>query len=909
MDLQNVVNKETPYIQTLEPSNANSDPLCRLFAASIDIHGFLLTERDLSTLLQGLCDRLVISGMFKAVWMLLPDETISYAITAESGLGDRLALVKEQLQKGSLPNCGRLALENNGICVVFPECNCGVCSDGQRKRKSRTIALGLQSGKQLYGFLALEAEPHILPNAEERALLEKTGTAIATTLARLFGGAERDKSFEELQISETRFKLALQATDAGLWDWNLQTGEMYTSPYQKEFLKNSGNGDDAQSWQTLIHPDDKKKVVSLLHDHLAGKTEDYQAEYRICDKDGTWRWFKDRGRVVEWGEKNLPLRMIGTHQDITEEKRKDVELAKATEKLHNTVRSERRFLQSVIDGAGDPVMVIDMEYNILLINSTAAKIMDVDPGKAPGQKCYRLFHQTDTPLCKKQCPCPVDAVSKEQGNIPPLEHHQLHGNNIKNTFELEVSPLYDQDGSLAGIIEVAHNIEDRLRIEEELRHSKARYFELAHHDALTGLPNRLLFHDRLKQSMIKARRKNSRVAVLFLDLDRFKQINDTLGHDVGDELLIEVADRLENLVRKSDTVARLGGDEFVCVLDDITNINDAATVGRKILVAMEQPITAGGRELYISTSIGLAFYPDDGDNLEGVLKCADTALYKAKDEGRANYQFYTADMNSRAHSLLQLETALRKARGEKRFIMHYQGQFDLKTGHLTGMEALIRWNHPEMGLMMPCDFIALAEEIGIIVSLGEWVVETVGEQIVSWQKEGLPVVPVAINISARQIQGNDFSKLVADVLEKTGLAPELLVIEITEGEVMHNLEASRAELLKISNMGVQIALDDFGTGSSSLASLKQLPIDRLKIDRSFIKDVCGDKDSAMIARAIIGLGRNLGMEIVAQGIERREEADFFRDNDCNFVQGFLYGHPLPASNVADMLLKNNGVKN
>ncbi len=880
------------------PRNSGDEPLCRLLAASMDIYAFLLAEQELTRLLQGLCDRLVIDGLFSAAWLFLTDESMSYAITAESGLGRRMAPLKEKLQQGALPRCGQSAMEA-GRCMVFPDCDCAVC--GASPQGGRTLAVGLKSGDTVSGFLALEALNDLRFNSEECGLLEKIALAVATTLGRLFGIAERDRNLEALRASENRFKLALQASDAGLWDWNLETGEMYTSDYQQELLDQGDPGDNARSWRTLIHPDDRDLVLARLQEHLAGRNEDYQVEYRIRDKNGGWRWFKDRGRVVDRADNGLPLRMIGTHQDITEEKHKDAELAAAREKLHETVRRERVFLQSVIDGAGDPVMVIDMEYNILLINSAAGKIMDVDPRTAPGGKCYTVFHGTREPLCKERCSCPVDKVRAGKGPVNPLVHPQFHGKEINNTYELDVSPLYGEDGEPTGIIEVARNVEDRLRIERELRKSRSRYFRLAHHDTLTGLPNRLLFQDRLKQAMIKARRKKTRVAVLFLDLDRFKQINDTLGHDVGDELLVEVARRLLHLVRKSDTVARLGGDEFVIILDDITNAADAATVGRKILAAMEQPVVAGGRELFISTSIGIAFFPDDADDMEGVLKCADTALYKAKDNGRAGFRFYEAAMNSRAHTLLRLETALRKARSDQRFVIHYQGMFDPLDGRLRAMEALLRWHHPELGMMLPYDFIALAEELGLMVSIGEWVVETVVRRLASWRKEDLHPVPTAVNLSARQLLDSDFARFTAKILKKYRLPPSFIEYEITEEALMRNLKPCRRQLEELRAMGIRITLDDFGAGSSSLASLNKLPIDRLKIDRSFIKDVTGNENSAMITRAVIGLGRNLGLEVAAKGVERPGEADFCRDCGCSMVQGFLFGRPLPAGDSADLL--------
>ncbi len=627
-------------------NQTSSTHTCTLLHASLAVHRLLLREQDLATLLQGICDRLVEKTDNRSAMLVLIDSEEGSVISAETGLGERFNQVMEQLRDSRLPQCAEACLaREDGAPVLCGQCNCGICGE-QGSDAGSAIAVAIRCQPTLVGFLVIELSGDVLPEQTELDLYQQLAESISQALHRLFSAEKARERERELKRVEERFELALYASRAGLWDWNIKTGEMYTSPDRKKMLKYDEEEDAGVSpLQGRIHPDDQDRVMEVLNEHLAGKTDEYRIEYRIKDRGGNWRWFLDRGRVVERDGQGMPVRMTGTHQDITSQKRQEETLSAVERQLHEAIDQERGFLQNVIDCATDPVMAIGTDYSILLMNRAAAKMLQVSPDlvSLESEKCYRFFFNRDKPCDDSRFPCPVREVLRQQQQVT-LVHQSYHGNDINNTYEIEASPLRDQDGNIYGIIEVARNITDRLRVERELRESQSRLYRLAHHDALTGLPNRLLFEDRLEQAILKARRNKTKVGILFLDLDRFKQINDTLGHDVGDELLIAVAGRLQKQCRQSDTVARLGGDEFVFILDNLRDRSGAEVVAKKIVAAMERPVRLNGHELHISTSIGIAIYPDDSEDIEGVIKRADMALYQAKEAGRNQYRLYSPEM-------------------------------------------------------------------------------------------------------------------------------------------------------------------------------------------------------------------------------------------------------------------------
>jgi diguanylate cyclase (GGDEF)-like protein len=436
--------------------------------------------------------------------------------------------------------------------------------------------------------------------------------------------------------------------------------------------------------------------------------------------------------------------------------------------------------------------------------------------------------------------------------------------------------------------------------ETKLKHAQ-RVEYLAYHDGLTGLPNRSMFSKALSQSISEAHRYDRRLAVVFLDLDRFKQINDTLGHEAGDQLLKEVATRLKGCVRDSDTVARLGGDEFVVLLPQLEDEKYAAIVAQKILAAAARPFSLMGQEFRVTASIGISTYPQDGLDEQTLTKNADIAMYQAKAEGKNNFQFYSEKLNANSLERLTLESSLRHALERNEFRLHYQAKRDIASGRVTGMEALLRWEHPDLGTVAPMQFIPVAEETGLIVPIGKWVLKTVCLQSIAWQSQGLPALSIAVNMTARQFLDEQLLNDVASILEETGMVPHLLEIELNESLLIHDVENTMRILTGLKAIGVRIAVDDFGTGYSSLAMLQRFPLDTIKIDRSLMRDFLGTKDDTGLADAIIAMGKSLSLTVVAQGVETKEQAEHLRLHACDELQGFYFKKPLPVDEFTQLL--------
>lgn len=562
-------------------------------------------------------------------------------------------------------------------------------------------------------------------------------------------------------------------------------------------------------------------------------------------------------------------------------------------RAEKAIESERTYMQTVIDGVREPAMLVNPNRTVMMMNSASLALLPSSYVGSDHLACHQVYRQADTPCRGEDHPCALEQLL-ETGKSAICRHREVRKDGEERFFELEASPLWNEDGTLHGFLEIVRNISDDLSMEAQLREHQERLYHLVHHDTLTSLPNRLLLQDRLQRMMVKAKRTGTNVGIVFLDLDRFKKINETLGHEVGDKLLVNVANVLENCVRKSDTVARLGGDEFGVILDDLKDVKFAAVVAKKILEALSRPIFVEEYELYATCSIGISVFPADSDNVEGLLRCADTALYRAKDGGKNNYQFYTRDMNTRAFEFLLMDAGLRKAISNDELEVFYQPQMDLKANKLVGMEALLRWQHPEKGMVSPSDFIPLAEETGLIESIGEWVLREACVQNKAWQDVGYPPVCVSVNISARQFSSRNIVELVGSILAETGLDPQYLELELTESVIMQNIESTITTFKGLKKMGVKLAIDDFGTGYSSLAYLKLFPMDHLKIDRSFVFNIEKDASDAAIAASIVILAHSMNLKVVAEGAEKVEQLDILRDQGCDYVQGYFFSKPLSA---------------
>ncbi len=469
-----------------------------------------------------------------------------------------------------------------------------------------------------------------------------------------------------------------------------------------------------------------------------------------------------------------------------------------------------------------------------------------------------------------------------------------HSDGTKRWLSATGEARREAGGRIVGLRGTVQDITERKLAEERSWHQ-------AHYDALTSLPNRLLFNDRLEVAIQRAQREHQRLAIMFLDLDDFKQVNDTLGHSAGDELLVLVGERLRRALRREDTVARLGGDEFLILLNGARDADRVAVMARKILAVFENPFVAKKRDIFLSGSLGIALCPDDGSNPEALMANVDTAMYRAKKTGRNTFQFFTTEMQRHAQERAALESGLRRALRREELSLHYQPIRELSTGRIVSLEALVRWQHPERGLLLPRTFVNVAEDLGLIVPLGAWVLRRACERIRAWRERGAGPLTVAVNLSARQIQHEDFARWVLQILRETGLPPEALDLEITESIAMQSVETTRKVLGQLSEKGLRISIDDFGTGHSSLSYLKHFPIHRLKVDRSFIDGMARDARDRAIVAGVLSIAHSLGVRVVAEGVETEEQASILVALGCDEAQGFLFGKPAPESEIEKLL--------
>ena len=558
-------------------------------------------------------------------------------------------------------------------------------------------------------------------------------------------------------------------------------------------------------------------------------------------------------------------------------------------KAEQALRQNERRFRSLIEHSSDITTVIDIHGTIVYESPSVERILGHSPGDLIGKKLQDYVH-------------PEDA---EEVRLSIARHSSYGAQSVEFRFrergggwrilEATVNHLLDNP-DIAGIVLNSRDITGRKQDEVTIRH-------LAYYDALTALPNRMLFNDRLAQALGHARRRGARgLAIMFLDLDRFKTINDTLGHGAGDELLRAVSQRLARAIREEDTVARLGGDEFLFLLAD-NDVEDAALVARKILDVFTTPFPILGHELHVTASIGISMFPHDGADAETLIRNADTALYRAKEQGGTRYQLYAPAMNAIAFKRLVLENSLRRAMERNELRLHYQPLVSLSSGEPVGVEALIRWQHPELGLVSPGEFVPLAEETGLIVPLTRWALRTACIQMKEWRSSGMSLETVSVNVSAYRFNDSDLPGTIADVLETAKLEGQHLCLELTESVMMENAEETINTLQQLSKLGVKISIDDFGTGYSSLSYLKRLPIDTLKIDQSFVRNMATESDDEAIAVLIIAMAHNLGLSVVAEGVETMEQMTLLRDKKCDVIQGYLISRPLPAAEITEFLDK------
>jgi diguanylate cyclase (GGDEF)-like protein/PAS domain S-box-containing protein len=555
---------------------------------------------------------------------------------------------------------------------------------------------------------------------------------------------------------------------------------------------------------------------------------------------------------------------------------------------------EKERAQVTLNSIGDAVVCSNVSGNITFLNLVAERMTGWSWQEAAGRPMSEVFQILDA-VSRETTPNPMDAAMGQDRTVHiPSNCVLLRRDGFETPIEDSVAPIHDRDGKATGAVIVFRDVSTARAMAAQMTHS-------AQHDFLTGLPNRMLLNDRVSQAIVLAPRHSKKVAVLFLDLDGFKHINDSLGHPIGDKLLQSIAKRLVSCVRSSDTVSRQGGDEFVVLLSEMEQSEDAAISALRILQAVAEVHTIDHHDLHVTTSIGLSVFPDDGKDAETLVKNADTAMYQAKENGRHSYQFFRPAMTVRAVERQSIEENLRRALERQEFTLHYQPKIRLRTGEITGAEALLRWSHPVRGPVSPTQFIPVAEDCGLILPIGQWVLREACKQARAWVDLGLPLGTMAVNISSMEFRDDNFLESVFAILSETGLDPRSLELELTESVLMKRAESAASVLKTLRARGVQIAVDDFGTGYSSLSYLRKFPIDALKIDQSFVRQITSAPDDATIVTAVISMGRSMKLRVVAEGVETREELAFLQNHQCDEAQGFYFSRPVLPQQFAILL--------
>ncbi len=695
--------------------------------------------------------------------------------------------------------------------------------------------------------------------------------------------SDRTWAQESLRKSEERWQFALESNGDGVWDRDLINNTSYFSKRYQEMLGYEENELPAKykTWEERLHPDDRERVLATIQRHLDNKIPHYTEEYRLQHKNGSWVWVLARGKVVSRDNTGKPLRIIGTHTDISERKKIETELALAA---------------SVFESNTESIIICSAPDNrIVRVNRTFTEMTGYSAEDAIG-KNPRFLSAMDQSLDYYQSLWDTVLESGEwQGE---LLSRRKNGEIYPGW--LVVSTIRNEHGEITHFMSMLADISERKKAE-------SRIHNLAYFDTLTGLPNRPMLDEHLKLALANAHRYGSRVALMFLDLDHFKTINDSLGHIAGDKLLKSTGMRIASCLREGDTLARLGGDEFVILLPSLPD-NDTEAMGavtkviEKISKAMAVPFNLEKYEAVVTPSIGVAIYPQDAQNPVDLIRNADAAMYHAKNSGRNNHQFYAVEMNLAAVRRLKMDTELRRALNKQEFVLHYQPQVN-RQGKMVAVEALLRWHNSELDTLSPSQFIPLAEETGLIVPIGEWILNKACAQMKAWQTSGLypDLKHICINISPRQFAQADFVSTLTNIIKRYELASNCVELELTEGILMHDTKDTMQKLETLKSLGFNISIDDFGTGYSSLAYLKNFPIDVLKIDQSFIRDITEQQHDSAISRAIIVMAKSLNLGVVAEGVETAQQLNFLKESGCEVYQGFYFGKPMTAEALTPTL--------
>ena len=726
-------------------------------------------------------------------------------------------------------------------------------------------------GNQLLAALGMSSDPlngYKLLKGLAFGLL--SGGLIFIVLSR--NAATQARINQTLKDSEGRLALALDSAQEGLWDWQADQPGMFYSQRYCEILgyERSEFGDTRAAWAERLHPEDRSATEQRLDAMVAERRQHYVGVFRMRHRDGSYRWLQARGQFLFDSAGRL-TRFIGTLTDITQRRADEESLRQAA---------------AVFESTQEGVLVTDTQQRIVHVNPAFSRITGFAAeevlGRTPthfksGRHGADFYQQLWHTLSEQDSWSGEIWNRRKNGEVFPMWQR--------------IRAIRDESGALSQYVAVFSDI-------SAIKHSQRELDFLAHHDPLTGLPNRLLFGERIEQALQRARRDGRRGALLLLDLDNFKIVNESLGHNTGDLLLKMLGERLGAAFGSKVTLARLGGDEYGVLYDDCAGEEQASQLALQTLDSLSQPFLLDEQRLFVGASIGISLFPDDGDSVEQLMRNADSALFRAKNSGRQTFSFYSQEMTQHALTRVRLESQLRQALEEGQLRVHYQPIHRLADHSMVGVEALVRWQHPERGLVPPGEFIPIAEDSGLIGAIDAWVLEQSCAQMVRWLQQGTSLEFVAVNVSSRLFSRGELDLRVERVLRDSGLEPARLELEVTESAVMDNPQRAEELLSHLHGLGIRLAIDDFGTGYSSLARLKRLPVQKLKLDQSFVRGLPQDREDAAIASAVVTLGQRLGLRVLAEGIETEEQANYLREAGCGYGQGYWFGRPQPAEQLS-----------
>ncbi len=855
-----------------------------------DVGQLLIRSTRLGELLQALCERLAEHPGYCAAWVGFTEKDASVRVSHFSDhcdppyLKGAFIVSTDPGDPHSRGPAGRSIIEDRPILIHEPATDPDFLPWRDRARESGITAVAAfplhsREGDPPNGCLLVYS---IAPGGisdEEFSLLGKLAESVEWAVHMLQERDRRKAAQHALQISEERLQHVIAGADLGFWDWQYQTGHHEVSDRWLEILglERSDLRNDVTDWSERVHPDDFPQVEKVVQQAIEHRRP-YRAEFRMRHKRGHWVWIEGSGYVAEWDSEGNPVRLCGTHQEIDQRK-----LAQAL-----LLENEKRFRELLENLPNIAVQGYDRHHRVIFWNSASEKLFGYSTLEAMGRRLEELIIP---PAEREEVSRRIDRWIEGGQSIAPGELRLLRKDG-STVHVFSSRALLRRDDGEPELFCIDMDLTPQREAMAELQH-------LATHDALTHLPNRNLLQRHLTERLQEAARQGAGVALLFIDLDNFKFINDSYGHDYGDRLLEAVTERFNSTLRQYDFLARFGGDEFVLVMSGVRTIEEVAVVAEKLCELSRRPFHIGNLELHISASIGVSLFPDNGANPSVLLKHADAAMYRAKETGRNHYFFFNQDLNRKIQWQMMLASGMRQALQNEETFMVYQPQIDLHTGEVRSVEAMVRWRHPAHGVILPGEFIPVAERSDLINQLSEWVLEQVCREKAFCKRSGVRGFPVYINLSGRDFRDAAFLDRYFVTLERYGLTPADVGIELTENVLIEGGEETERLLERLRLAGGSIALDDFGTGYSSLSYLKRFPVDTLKIDRSFIRDAPEDRDDANIVRAIVAMAHTLGIQVVAEGVESAAHHRLAVEAGCDLGQGFLFQAPVPLAEMIE----------